>query len=249
MNVEESFVDERLLALRHVLQSETFSNADSMRNFLEFIVEKSLAGRVDEIKEYTIATEVLGRSHDFDPKSDNIVRVQAHRLRKKLDEYYVQEGTHDPVRILIPSGHYYPEYHTNSTPPAIPSFEPVPLEPEVVQTSPIHEPDTAPARFWARLSWQPFVLALLILNLLFVAYLLLRPARKENTTKNQTALTKSLTPLWQPFIATDQPPLIVYSNALFLMSEEGDLYRYYNDTSHSFAMGAEVPSVVGLERR
>jgi len=249
MNVEESFVDERLLALRHVLQSETFSNADSMRNFLEFIVEKSLAGRVDEIKEYTIATEVLGRSHDFDPKSDNIVRVQAHRLRKKLDEYYVQEGTHDPVRILIPSGHYYPEYHSNSTPPGIPSFEAVPPELDLAQASPIHEPDTAPARFWARLSWQPFVLALLILNLLFVSYLLLRPARKENTTKNQTALTKSLTPLWQPFIATDQPPLIVYSNALFLMSEEGDLYRYYNDTSHSFAMGAEVPSVVGLERR
>ena len=248
MKVEDSFVEERLLALKHILESETFSNAGSMRNFLEFIVEKSLGGRVDEIKEYTIATEVLGRSHDFDPKSDNIVRVQAHRLRKKLDEYYGQEGTHDPVRILIPSGHYYPEYHTNSTPPGIPSFEPVPPEPDVGQTSPIPEPDT-PARFGARLSWQPFVLALLILNLLFLSYLLLRPAPKENTAKNQTALAKSLTPLWQPFIATDQPPLIVYSNALFLMSEEGDLYRYYNDTSHSFAMGAEVPSVVGLERR
>src|SRR5258708_5184025 len=176
MKVEDSFVDERLLALRHVLQSETFSNADSMRNFLEFIVEKSLAGRVDEIKEYTIATEVLGRSHDFDPKSDNIVRVQAHRLRKKLDEYYVQEGTHDPVRILIPSGHYYPEYHTNSTPPGFPSFESVPPDPALAQASPLNDPDTARARFWARLSWQPFVLALLILNLLFVAYLLLPPA-------------------------------------------------------------------------
>src|SRR5260370_59121 len=249
VNVKDSFVDERLLALKHLLQSETFANADSMRHFLKFILEKCLAGRGDEIKEYTIATEVLGRAHDFDPKSDNIVRVQAHRLRKKLDEYYSQEGTHDTVRILIPSGHYYPEYHTNSTPPGIPSFEPFPPEPDVAQTSPIPEPDTAPPRFWARLSWQPFVLALLILNLLFVAYLLLRPARKENTTKNQTALAKSLTPLWQPFIANDQPPLIVYSHALFLMSEEVDLYRYYNDTSHSFAMGAEVPSVVGLERR
>src|SRR5467141_892987 len=229
MKVEDSFVDERLLALKHVLQSETFSNADSMRNFLEFIVEKSLAGRVDEIKEYTIATEVLGRSHDFDPKSDSIVRVQAHRLRKKLDEYYGQEGTHDPVRILIPSGHYYPEYQPNSTPLRIPSFEPVP-DRGVAQTSQIPEPDTAAASFWATLSWQPFVLALLILNLFFGSYRLLRPARKENPTKNQTALAKSLTPLWQPFVATAQPPLIVYSNALFLMSEEGDLYRYYKDT-------------------
>jgi hypothetical protein len=249
IEVKDSFADERLLALKHLLQSQTLSNADSMRHFLEFIVEKSVAGRVDEIKEYTIATEVLGRSYDFDPKSDNIVRVQAHRLRKKLDEYYSQEGVDDPVRISIPSGHYYPEYQTNSAPRKIPSSEQIPPDPKVAQTLPIPQPHTAPARFWARLSWQRLVLALLILNLLFVSYLLLRTKPKENTTKTQIVLAESLTPLWQPFIATDQPPLIVYSNALFLMSEEGDLYRYYNDTSHSFAMGAEVPSVVGLERR
>ena len=249
LEVRGSFEDERLLALKHLVQSETFSNADSMRHFLKFIVEKSLAGRVDEIKEYTIATEVLGRSYDFDPKSDNIVRVQAHRLRKKLDEYYSQEGVDDPVRISIPSGHYYPEFHTNSAPQKIPSIEQIPPEPDVAQTSPIPRPYTPPVRFWARLPWRPLVLTVLILNLLLVSYLLLRSSSKQTTTKNQTALAESLNPLWQPFIATDQPPLIVYSNALFLMSEEGDLYRYYNDTSHSFAMGAEVPSVVGLERR
>ncbi len=137
VNVKDSFVDERLLALKHLLQSETFANADSMRHFLEFIVEKSLAGRVDEIKEYTIATEVLGRAHDFDPKSDNIVRVQAHRLRKKLDEYYSQEGTHDPVRILIPSGHYYREYHTNSTPASMQSNVAEPTVPVKVAIAPI----------------------------------------------------------------------------------------------------------------
>lgn len=249
MEVKDSFVDERLLALQRVVQSKTFSNADSMRHFLEFIVKRSIAGRVDEIKEYTIATEVLGRSYNFNPKSDNIVRVQAHRLRNKLDEYYSQEGTHDPVRIFIPSGHYYPEYDTHSPAQQIPSIEQMPIDPDVAQTSPTAKPNAAPARFSARLSRQPLVLALLILNLLFVSYLLLRTARKENTTKGQPALAESLTSLWQPFIATDQPPLIVYSNALFLMSEEGDLYRYYNDTSHSFAMGAQVPSVIGLERR
>lgn len=249
MEIKDSLVDERLLALKHLLQSETFSNADSMRHFLKFIVEKSIAGRVDEIKEYTIATEVLGRSYDFDPKSDNIVRVQAHRLRKKLDEYYSQEGINNPVRISIPSGHYYPEYQTNSAPQKTPSLEQIPPGPDLAETLPIPQAHAAPARFWARLSWQPLVLAVLILNLLFVSYLLLRTSPKENTTRNQPALAESLAPLWQPFIATDQPPLIVYSNALFLMSEEGDLYRYYNDTSHSFAMGAVVPSVVGLERR
>jgi hypothetical protein len=220
-----------------------------MRHFLEFIVGKSVAGCVDEIKEYTIATEVLGRSHDFDPKSDNIVRVQAHRLRKKLDEYYSQEGAHDPVRILIPSGHYYPEYNTISSPQKTPDIEEMSRDLDLVQTSPVSKMETASAGFSTRLPWQWVALGLLILNLVLISYLLLRSVRKERATKNQIPLAESLTPLWQPFITTDQPPLIVYSNALFLMSEEGDLYRYYNDTSHSFAMGAEVPSVVGLERR
>ncbi|HEV8366862.1 MAG TPA: hypothetical protein VGQ39_02830 [Pyrinomonadaceae bacterium] len=249
MEVKDSFVDERLQALERLLQSETFSNADSMRHFLEFIVGKSVAGCVDEIKEYTIATEVLGRSHDFDPKSDNIVRVQAHRLRKKLDEYYSQEGAHDPVRILIPSGHYYPEYNTISSPQKTPDIEEMSRDLDLVQTSPVSKMETASAGFSTRLPWQWVALGLLILNLVLISYLLLRSVRKERATKNQIPLAESLTPLWQPFITTDQPPLIVYSNALFLMSEEGDLYRYYNDTSHSFAMGAEVPSVVGLERR
>src|SRR2546422_7694752 len=95
-------VDERELALLRILQSKTFSTCETMRNILEFIVEKSLAERADEIKEYTIATEVLGRPSGFNSKDDNIVRVQVHRLRKKLDEYYSGEGAHDPVRIFIP---------------------------------------------------------------------------------------------------------------------------------------------------
>jgi hypothetical protein len=65
----------------------------------------------------------------------------------------------------------------------------------------------------------------------------------------QNQLSKPFLSLWQPFVLPDQPPLIVYSNALFLMSQQGDLYRYYADTSHSLAMGAEVPSLAGLKRR
>src|SRR6266496_1836875 len=189
-------VDERLLALERVLQSKVFSNADSMRHFLEFIVERSVAGRVDEIKEYTIATEVLGRSDNFNPKSDNIVRVQAHRLRNKLDEYYSQEGTHDPVRIFIPSGHYYPEYHPHSPAQQIPSIEQMPIDPDVAQTLPTAKRKAAPGRFSARLLWQRLTPGLLILNLGLISYLLLRPARKENPTKGQPALAESLTSLW-----------------------------------------------------
>ncbi len=93
----DTAADERLLALQRVLQSKTFSESETLRQILKFIVERSVAERADEIKEYTIATEVLGRSSDFSSKADNIVRVQAARLRKKLAEYYNEEGAQDPI--------------------------------------------------------------------------------------------------------------------------------------------------------
>ena len=76
-----------LASLQTVLQSKTFSHSPSLRQTLEFVVRSSLASSTEPIKEYAIATEVLGRTREFDPKVDNIVRVQMHRLREKLEEY------------------------------------------------------------------------------------------------------------------------------------------------------------------
>src|SRR5215472_17766610 len=113
-------VDSKLkhAALERILQSGTFSTAESMRQILRFIVEHSISHRDQEIKEYSIATEALGRGRDFDPKADNIVRAQMRRLRQKLDEYYRSEGAEDPLRVVIPRGHYHVEFHTRGDLPA-----------------------------------------------------------------------------------------------------------------------------------
>ena len=112
----------KVLTLNCVLNSKTLSGSQASRHILKFIVEKSLAGCADEIKEYTIATQALGRPEDFDPRADNIVRVQVQRLRKKLEDYYRSEGTNDPMRIVIPLGHYHAEFNQVidevSTPPS-----------------------------------------------------------------------------------------------------------------------------------
>ena len=55
--------------------------------------------------------------------------------------------------------------------------------------------------------------------------------------------------IWQPFLEAKDEPLIVYSNALFLMSDEGDLYRYFLNGVHALPFGARVQSLAGLERR
>jgi len=79
-------------------------------NFLEFTVGRSLEGRADELKEYTIGVEVFGRDASFDPKSDPIVRTEARRLRRKLKEYYESDGAQESIRIEYPTGGYAPSF-------------------------------------------------------------------------------------------------------------------------------------------
>ena len=96
--------------LDRVLASVAFADAERSSNFLRFVVHRALAGRTGEIKESVIAVEALGRNPSFDSKSDAIVRVEARRLRDRLDSYYGREGAEDPVVIALPKGGYVPEF-------------------------------------------------------------------------------------------------------------------------------------------
>ncbi|HWG58820.1 MAG TPA: tetratricopeptide repeat protein, partial [Candidatus Acidoferrales bacterium] len=82
--------------------------------FLEFVVEESLAGRQHRLKEYVIGIEVFGRVDSFDPRVDSIVRVEARRLRGKLQEYYAAEGINDRIRIKLRKGSYVPLVETGA---------------------------------------------------------------------------------------------------------------------------------------
>src|SRR5580704_17144379 len=96
------------LELAAVLASSAFARAQRSVKLLEYICEKHFAGNDAEVCEYSIATEVLGRPSNFDSAEDAIARVEIHRLRKKLRDYYATEGAHRPLKIVIPSGMYTP---------------------------------------------------------------------------------------------------------------------------------------------
>ncbi|UCF19074.1 MAG: hypothetical protein JSU87_14255 [Gemmatimonadota bacterium] len=81
-----------------------------MRDLLRFVVEETLAGRAKRLKGYTIATQVFGRGNDFDAALDPIVRIQAGRVRRALERYYLVAGGRDPIRIDIPKGGYVPRF-------------------------------------------------------------------------------------------------------------------------------------------
>ncbi len=96
------------IALQHILASPTFGATERMRQFLNYVVEETLAGRADRIKAYTIATSVFGRDEKFDPQVNSIVRLEAGRLRRTLERYYLTGGNDDEIRIQIPLGSYVP---------------------------------------------------------------------------------------------------------------------------------------------
>jgi hypothetical protein len=94
--------------LARLLASQTFHAAKGQKRFLWFVVEQTLAGCAQELKEYTVGVQVFKRGPQFDPRLDTIVRVEARKLRTRLAKYYESEGKHNPLRIALPSRGYVP---------------------------------------------------------------------------------------------------------------------------------------------
>lgn len=102
--------------MNRILGHTEFHATDKMRDFLHFVVEETLAGRSEHIKGFTVATEVYGRGADFDAAHDPIVRIQAGRLRRAMERYYLVAGGQDPIRIEIPKGTYVPVFTAGLAP-------------------------------------------------------------------------------------------------------------------------------------
>ncbi|WP_050602427.1 tetratricopeptide repeat protein [Ruegeria sp. 6PALISEP08] len=97
-------------ALKHVLQSDEFRGSSRMQSFLTYVVKEALSGRAENIRAKTIAMDVYGYDVDDLSKREGVVRVDAGRVRRKLDAYYERNGTSDPVIISLPIGSYAPEF-------------------------------------------------------------------------------------------------------------------------------------------
>src|SRR5262245_58614081 len=102
--------DEVRAQLERILSSQALAGSDQLKRLLRLTVERAVSGQADLLKEYNLGLEVFQRPPDYDPKIDPIVRVQARRLRAKLDEYYAGEGSSDSLVIRIPKGAYVPVF-------------------------------------------------------------------------------------------------------------------------------------------
>ncbi|WP_138380513.1 tetratricopeptide repeat protein [Luteithermobacter gelatinilyticus] len=111
--------------LDRILNSRLFENKNRPKRFLTYVVEETLKGRAELLKGYTLGIEVFDKDEDFDPQTDAIVRVEAGRLRRLLEHYYLEEGTHDPIHISLPKGTYIPEIEKRAPAGVSPARDPL----------------------------------------------------------------------------------------------------------------------------
>jgi hypothetical protein len=109
MQAVDTFERERA-ELERVLASQLFSRAANCSRVLHYLCEKHFQGDDADLKEYSIAVDALRRPPDFDPQTDTVVRVTLHTVRKRLKHYYELDGRSNPMRIILPLGHYAPQF-------------------------------------------------------------------------------------------------------------------------------------------
>ena len=201
--------EETLEELEKLLSSRSLQGSESLKAFLRFVVTRTVDDQDAPIKEYTIATEVFGRSASYDSRSDSAVRVQAGRLRSKLEEYYSTEGKKDRVLIELPKGHYTPTFAYAER--ANDHIQPRNLmsenAPNTIKQSLIRDN-------WPRIAICLLVLALLVLGFLAFRYRseasLLRDSVSPKIAEIQAAF-----PVWGDFLHSPEPVLVAFSNTLF----------------------------------
>src|ERR1700728_2041484 len=102
--------------LERLLVNPHFSHSRRFPSFLRFVVEQTLSGQMDLLKERTLGIEIFGRDPDYDTSSDPIVRVTAAEIRKRIAQYYQEPGHENELRISLPAGSYVPQFREAHAP-------------------------------------------------------------------------------------------------------------------------------------
>jgi len=210
---EQCFQQVEKLTNNHILRG-----SESLCKLLRYLAEHSLDHPGVALKEYQIATEVLGRPVGFDPQSDSTVRVQAGRLRMKLAEYYAHEGPGDPIVVELPRGSYALTFHLRA-----PGTDPPPPSPIILDARLLPKQAPPSTRGWA--------IAVLVLSLLLASFVVATALLLSQRIKSQSSTSQPIASayqvFWNRFVTSPQQPWVIFSNGSFVGRPETGM-RYFN---------------------
>jgi hypothetical protein len=229
---EQCFQQIEKLTNSHILRS-----SESLCRLLRYLAEHTLDHPDVSLKEYQIATEVLGRAANFDPQSDATVRVQVGRLRMKLVEYYGHEGIDDPIVVELPRGSYALTFHVRTLEQTSTSTETIPVQP-------LREPSiSVPRNGWMIACGVVSVLLLVAIATTAGLWISRTPSETAAASKTRR-IAQPYRIFWSRFVSTPQQPLIIFSNGNFVGRPETGM-RYFNPSTDARAMVLDHYTGVG----
>ena len=212
--------EQYLAQIDKLVNSHALHGSESLCKLLRYLARHALDHPGSPIKEYQIATEVFGRSADFDPQLDSMVRVQAGRLRVKLAEYYNSDGEADAVAVELPRGTYVLSLHHRV--PGAPRAHSTPI--------PDNNREGAQPGHGYR-SWIIATISLAILLVASAAVILSlvsnRNAAQAGTAHDSDQIPSAFRVFWNGFVSAQEEPWVIFSNAKFVGRPEVAL-RYYD---------------------
>src|SRR5580700_481136 len=146
---------------KRVSDAPQFRKSPRLREFLLFVCDRALQDRQNELREQQIGCTVFHRRPEYNPSEDNIVRVEARKLRTRLEEYFASEGRSEPVLIEIPKGSYVPIFTARMV-------EPIAIASPTALAPPVPPPETVTPRRAAWVLVQPVLIVLLALTSLWL---------------------------------------------------------------------------------
>ncbi len=206
-----------LAQVDRIVHSEELRNSEMQRRLLKFLADKSLLGEADNLKEYVVAIDGLGKSPSYDPRQNSAVRIQIGRLRQSLAEYYRTEGKQDDLMIDLPKGHFKLTCVSRS---ASPESLPPPSPASVEHGWGLHLTST----LWNRV----LLISAIFAVILFGASSLLEQWRMHTAAATSfPGWTSDLQELWGPIVDSKLPLVLTIEDPLFveLRSEPGVYYR------------------------
>lgn len=235
--------------VERVLHSDELRDAEVLRRLLKFLAEKSVSGEADELKEYIVAIDGLGKPASYDPRHSSAVRLQVGRLRQKLADYYRKEGLDDPIVIDVPKGRFKLTYEQRPVPASLPNFNPALDGPPPAPFVPPADHDTkrfAKGRLaaipFATLIWMVVVMAT---ALGVYSWMKLRSARATNLSSS-TGWSPQLEDLWGPFIASKRPLILAIEDPLFVVLHSDPEIHYRDKSINSWEDVSKSPTIAAL---
>ncbi len=230
--------DPRWALVQRIAASQHLKTSVRLHDFLLYVGECAIRNAPEEATEQQIGIHVFDRSPGYNSSEDSIVRTHARLLRQKLSEYFAGEGAEEQMVLEIPKGHYLPIFRSSGSHPHSPGLhESIPTHDLESPHSPSVVSNPSPRAF-AR--WIKIGLVLIVLALL--ALLSLQIWRIRNPQPSPTNPTMET--LWRPFLS-GTPPLVIYSNALFVGNSKNGL-RYASPTTEEMLPDSYIDTYTGI---